>query len=146
LAQPLVGEAQERARDQSRAKKERAGDQGGYSVKNIVHSLLSSYYSSEPGITDRWYKFASAYFAFADTTSLYFVKDPTDDEKSQLKCHLKDVKKYFSDNKMINWDRLTPDMSYDAELWVKINEINDLYGDRVSEIITDVLKLPIKVF
>ena len=41
-------------------------------------------------------------------------------------------------------------MPYDAELWVKINDlnikINDQYGDRVSEIITDVLKLPIKVF
>jgi hypothetical protein len=110
---------------------------------DIVHSLLRSYYSSEAGITERWYKFASAYFAFADATSLYFVKDPTDDEKIQLECYLKDVKKYFSDNKEKNWDRLTPDMPYDAKLWVKIN---DLYGDRVSEIITAVLKLPIKVF
>jgi hypothetical protein len=111
---------------------------------DIVHSLLRSYYSSGTGITNRWYDFASAYFAFADATSLYFVKDPTDDEKkSQLKRHLNDVKKYFSDNKKIKWDRLTPDMPYDAKLWVKIN---DLYGDRVSEIITDVLKRPIKVF
>jgi hypothetical protein len=118
---------------------------------DIVHSLLRSYYSySEAGITNRWYDFASAYFAFADATSLYFVKDPIDDEKkSQLECHLNDVKDYFSDKpqkrhlKEINWDRLTPGMPYDAELWVKIN---DLYGDRANKIITDVLKLPIKVF
>ena len=71
------------------------------------------------------------------------MKDRTDDEKSQLERHLNDVKNYFSDNKEINWHRLTPDMPYEAELWVKIN---DLYGVRVSEIITDVLKLPIKVF
>jgi hypothetical protein len=120
---------------------------------DIVHSLLRSYYSSETRITNRWYDFASNYFVFADATSLY-VKDSTDDEKIQLECHLNDVKKYFSeivvgnfctvgDNKEINWDGLNTDMPYDKKFWTKIN---DLYGDRVSEIITDVLKLPIKVF
>lgn len=116
---------------------------------DIVHSLLRSYYSSEAGITNRcitnrWYGFASAYFAFADVTSLYFVKDRKEDEKKSLECHLNDVKDYFSDNKEINWDCLTPGMlPNDAEELVKIN---DLYGDRVSKIITDVLELPIKVF
>jgi hypothetical protein len=111
---------------------------------DIVHSLIRSYYSSEADITNRWYDFASNYFEFADATSLYFVNDRTDGEKkSQFKRHLNEAKEYFSDNKKIKWDRLTPDNPDDAELLV---EINNLYGDRVSEIITHVLKLEINVF
>jgi hypothetical protein len=68
---------------------------------DIVHSLLRSYYSSEAGITNRWYNFASTYFAFADATSLYFVNDPTDDEKSLLEDDLNKIKKYFLDNKEV---------------------------------------------
>jgi hypothetical protein len=63
--------------------------------------LLRSYYSSEAGITNRWYNFASTYFAFADATSLYFVNDPTDDEKSLLEDDLNKIKKYFLDNKEV---------------------------------------------
>lgn len=86
------------------------------------------------------------------------MKDHTEDEKRLLETDLHDVKNYFSeivgnfctvvDNKEINWDGLNTDVPYDKELWTKElwTKINDLYGDRVSEIITDVLKLPIKVF
>lgn len=118
----------------------------------IVDSMLDSYYSSKPDILARWANFFRGYVPFLDATSLY-VKDRTDDEKIQLECHLKDVKKYFSeivgnfctvgDNKEIKWDGLNTDMPYDKVLRTKIN---DLYGDRVSEIYKDVLKLPIKVF
>lgn len=121
---------------------------------DVVHSLLPYYYSSEAGFTDRWYKFASAYFAFAEAMSLYFAIKLTQREKCQLKRHLDEVKNYFSeiggnfcivgDNEKIerNWDGLTPDMPYDPKLLVKIN---DLYGDRVSGIIKAVLELEIKV-
>jgi hypothetical protein len=73
---------------------------------DIVHSLLRSYYSSEAVITNRcitnrWYNFASTYFAFADATSLYFVNDRTDDEKSLLEDDLNKIKKYFLDNKEV---------------------------------------------
>jgi hypothetical protein len=71
------------------------------------------------------------------------VKDPSEDEKSSSKSNLEEIRDYFSDNKEINWDRLTTDMTYDDDQWT---EISSLFWGRAYTMIKDVLKLPIKVF
>ncbi|SRR5215204_6249805 len=104
----------------------------------IVDSMLDSYYSSEADILDRWSKFFFGYVSFLNATSLYFVENRNEDEKRLLEDDLNKIKKYYCDNKEINWDRLTADKPYDDKLW---REIDDLYWDRVSEIYKDVLSM-----
>jgi CRISPR/Cas system-associated endonuclease/helicase Cas3 len=110
---------------------------------SMVFNMLLTYYSSEADISEKWTDFFTSYVPFIDATSLYFVKDPTEDEESSLKRDLDAIKSYFTDNKEINWAALTADMPYDYELWLKIN---DLYGVQVADLLTDVLMLSIKVF
>jgi hypothetical protein len=125
----------------------------------IVDSMLDSHYSSKTAILDRWQDFFDGFVPFTDATSLYFVKDRTEDKKS-LEDDLNKIKKYFSVNKEINSDRLTADKPIDPKLWKEIRnltkdkpyddelwkEIDDLYWNRVSKIYKDVLELDIKVF
>jgi type I restriction-modification system DNA methylase subunit len=107
----------------------------------IVDSMLESYYSSKTGIIKEWTTFFTDYLAFIEATSLYFVKDPTEHEKSLLERDLNDIKRAFPDNKEIN--ALTTDMPFDDELWRKIG---NLHVTRAAKVVLDVLKLPIKVF
>jgi hypothetical protein len=110
----------------------------------LISSKLLTYFP-EADIKDKWFKYDVILATVGNASRLYFQEPP---EKGKLKRQLETIKKYFSDNKQIgweqiDWDRLTSQMTYDDELWLKVRSLVLLRG---REIVREVLKFPIKVF
>jgi hypothetical protein len=109
---------------------------------SIIRLKLESYFP-EADIKQRWEEYFFVLHSFTTASVLYFLKNPTADKRNALEYHLKEIRNYFSDNKQIDWDRLTTKMTYDANQWQKIMV---LIGARGEKIIRNLNKLPMKVF
>jgi hypothetical protein len=116
-----------------------------------IQIMLASY-SSETNIRVKWWDYVTALIAFQLASILYSYKDLSADEKRELEEYLNHIKKYFSDNNMIDfsddnkikWERLTADMPFDSGLWGEV--IRKIGGDRGAQIIMDFLESRIKIF
>lgn len=109
---------------------------------NIVSSKLQSYFA-EPAFKTKWERHCVALLSFSNASRQYFLEDTNVEAKKTLKNNLETIKIQYSDNKQIDWDRLTTEMNYNDNLW---SNVSNMLGQRGEEIIRDVLKLPIKVF
>jgi hypothetical protein len=109
---------------------------------NIIESKLESYFPGE-GVKDRFKDYTDVLTSFYFATVIYFLKDPSEWDKDDLRTALGVIRNHFPDNKQIDWDRFTTEMTYDVDLWV---DVRLLLLQRGDEIIKDVLKLSVKVF
>ena len=107
---------------------------------NIIRSKLGIYFP-ETEIAERWDHYYRILASFYMATSGFFLKDAK--QHPNFKRHLDAIRDYFSDNKELKWDQLTPDKPYDENLW---SSVANMVGYRGDEIIKDLLKLPIKAF
>jgi hypothetical protein len=115
--------------------------QESYTDAYTIRSKLESYF---PGadIKQRWERYFPVLGYFSSAASLFFLENPTDEQRNNLEEYLKRIRKYFSDDKQINWDRLTTEITYDINQWYAIMR---LIRERGDEITKDILKLPMKL-
>jgi hypothetical protein len=109
---------------------------------NIISSKLKSYFP-EISIRDKWEGYYLILLAFTNVSRDYFFEDSTDDQKRGFQNRLKIIRDYFPDDKEIDWDRFTTQMTFDKELW---GDVGNLISKKGDEIVRDILKSPIRAF
>jgi hypothetical protein len=115
-----------------------------YLVDSRIIKIELENYFSDAGIDQRWQAHALALYSFSMASIYYFLKDPSEDEKRRLENSLTKIRAYFpDDDKTVDWDRLTTDMTYDKDLWDNVSHLLEQQGD---QIIKDVLKHRNKIF
>jgi hypothetical protein len=114
-----------------------------YVDSRIVTSKLKSYFS-EKDIIERWDGYIGILASYGTAAFAYTLKDPTNAAwEGSLRYNLGVLRTSFSDNKEIDWNRLTTEMIFDRDLWLKVN---DSVENRGNEIIAHVLRLQPKLF
>lgn len=113
-----------------------------YVDANKISSKLQTYFP-ETGLREKWEWYYQTLLAFTNVSRDYFFEDSTHEQRSAFQKRLKIIRDYFSDDKQIDWDRFTTQMTFDNVLW---GDVGNLFSKRGDEIVGDVLKSPIRAF
>lgn len=92
-----------------------------YVDANIIRSMLQTYFSKtdltqKMDLIQKWGDYTRALISFSVVSSKYLLKNPTIEERENLKYNLDEIRKYSKDNEKIDWTRLTADLTYEGAL------------------------------